>query len=77
MLCGYFRHQLAKSDNIQLLEKSFTQKDWQYLSQHPVFKNRLSAKNETLEDYEDILEIGELLIRQREELSGRNPDARR
>lgn len=53
---------------MRLLKASFSPEDWQYLSQNGTFKERLSVKNNTLEDFEEMVEVGELLIRQRDEL---------
>lgn len=52
---------------MRLLEKSFPPEDWQYLSQNATFKERLSYKNETLEDFEEIVKIGSLLLQQRDD----------
>ena len=62
---------LENPENMRLLEKSFSPEDWQYLIHNGTFKERLAGKNETLDDYEEIVGIGELLIRQRDELRGK------
>jgi len=56
---------LGKPENIHLLQKSFPPEDWEYLCQNRTFQEWLSSKNETLEDYENLVEVGSLLLKQR------------
>lgn len=58
------------SETIRLLEKYFSPEDWQYLNQNGTFKERLAESNGSLENYEELAEIGALLLRQRGEMGG-------
>lgn len=62
---AYGRARLGKSENINLLQRSFSGEDWKYLCQNGTFQEWLSSKNETLEDYEQLVEVGSLLLKQR------------
>lgn len=62
---------VGKPENLHLLEKSFSPKDWEYLCQNSTFKARLSADNETLDDFESLVEAGTLLLHQRHDLKGK------
>jgi len=60
-----------KSENIRLLEMSFDPKDWDYLSQNATFKELMSKHSQGLHDFEFLVEMGGLLLRQRDELKRR------
>lgn len=62
---------VGKPENLHLLEKSFSPKDWQYLCQNGAFKTLLSDSNETLDDFESLVETGTLLLQQRDDLKER------
>lgn len=62
---------MEKSENIRLLEKSFDPKDWEYLSQNATFKELLAKHSLGLHDFEFLVEMGGLLLRQRDELKMR------
>jgi hypothetical protein len=61
---------VSKSDNLNLLEKSFAAKDWEYLINNATFQRLLSEQNGTLEEFESLVSKGTLLLRQRDELKG-------
>jgi hypothetical protein len=64
---------VPNSDNHYLLEKSFSPDEWEYLQQNPAFKELLSSQNETLDDYESLVDAGILLLRRRAESKGPDP----
>jgi len=51
----------------RLLKKAFSAKEWEYLLRHDAFK-ALTDGCDTLYKYERLVEIGMLLLRQKEEL---------
>jgi len=61
---------VSKSDNLQLLEKSFSAKDWDYLIHNATFQRLLAESSDTLDDFESLVSKGTLLLRQRDELKG-------
>lgn len=61
-----------ETDNIRLLKAAF-QKDWDYLAQHGAFKYQLSKDDGSRKSYEDLIQVGNLLLRQREEIQPRIP----
>ncbi len=61
---------LSKSDNLSLLEKSFSPKDWEYLAHNAIFQRLLADRNDTLDDFESLVSKGTLLLKQRDELKG-------
>ena len=63
---------MSAARNIQILKKAFSPEDWEYLSQDPVFKAVLSQKNETLEDYEELVDLADLLLKRRDGKSASN-----
>ena len=56
------------SENVRLLEKSFDPKDWDYLSRNATFKELMAKHSIGLHDFEFLVEMGGLLLRQRDEL---------
>ena len=62
---------MENCENVRLLEKSFDQKDWEYLSQNSTFKELVSKHSRGLHDFEFLVEMGGLLLRQRDELKRR------
>lgn len=62
---------MEKCENIRLLEKSFDPKDWDYLSQNATFKELMTKHSCGLHDFEFLVEMGGLLLRQRDELKKR------
>jgi len=62
---------VEQSENSRLLEKSFDPKDWDYLSQNATFKELMSKHSQGLHDFEFLVEMGGLLLRQRDELKRR------
>lgn len=62
---------MEKSENIRLLERSFDPKDWDYLSQNATFKELMAKQSIGLHDFEFLVEMGGLLLRQRDELKRR------
>lgn len=53
----------------KLLSKAFKGEEWEYLAQHPAFQLQTKNAPDTIQGYEQLVEIGSLLIRQRDELS--------
>jgi len=60
---------VTHSEIIRLLEKSYSPEDWQYLTQNKTFKEHLDADDGSLENYESLVDIGSLLLRQRDDLN--------
>jgi hypothetical protein len=54
---------------IQLLTRSFSEGDWQYLKQHPGFQKLIKEHNGSCEDFEYLVEVGQLLLRQKQDLN--------
>lgn len=61
---------VGKPEILHLLQKSFSTKDWEYLLQNITFQVLLSDRNETLDDFESLVEKGTLLLHQRHDLKG-------
>ena len=53
---------------IKLLKNSFNEEEWKYISAHPVFQKALDERHSTHEDFEHLVDVGELLIRQKKDL---------
>jgi len=53
----------------KLLQGAFKGEEWDYLSQHPVFVSAMQRVKPNHTSYENLVNIGTLLLRQREELS--------
>lgn len=53
---------------IRLLKNSFSDEEWQYLKWHPVFQTELNKRKTSHEDFEYLIEVGELLLKQKEDL---------
>jgi hypothetical protein len=56
---------------IKLLKNSFSEEEMKYLNAHPVFEKALNERHSTHEDFEHLVDIGQLLLRQKTDL---NPD---
>jgi len=55
-----------QTDKLRLLKKAFSDEEWNYLNQNKVFQDLLGAGDSR--DYENLMEAGSLLLRQRKEL---------
>lgn len=55
----------------KLLQAAFKGDDWRFLNEHRVFQEEFARQSQTTEGYEKLVEIGDLLLRQRDELSVR------
>jgi len=60
----------AHSKTLQLLQGAFRPEEWEYLAEHGAFKHQLEKDDGSLKSFENLVEIGSLLLRQRHE-SGR------
>jgi hypothetical protein len=56
------------------LQGAFKPEEWQFLSQHNVFKRELTMVSNTNEGYEYLVEVGTLFLRQKRELSRGSSD---
>jgi len=54
----------AREKTIQLLHAAFSKKEWEYLSQHGAFKYQLDKDDGSTRSYEDLVNIGNLLLQQ-------------
>jgi hypothetical protein len=54
---------------IKLLKNSFTAEELEYISEHPVFQKALDERHSTHEDFEHLVDIGELLLKQRKDFN--------
>lgn len=59
---------MDETTTLQLLEKAFKQEEWQYLQRHPGFQKLIKEHNGTHEDFEYLVEVGGLLLQQKEDL---------
>jgi hypothetical protein len=57
----------------KLLRKSFKSEEWSYLGKHEAFQKLMTKCARTMEGYERLVEIGVLLLRQREDLKRGRP----
>jgi len=51
-----------------LLKTAFSKAEWEYLSAHGAFKYQLKNDNGTLKSYENLVNVGVLLLKRKEEL---------
>ena len=54
---------------IRLLTNSFSEGDWEYLRKHPGFQKLIKEHNGSHEDFEYLIEVGGLLLRQKQDLN--------
>ncbi len=57
---------MDQPEKVRLLKKAFSDEEWNYLNQNKVFQDLMSSDESR--DYEDLVEAGSLLLRQRKEL---------
>lgn len=70
IVVSYCLTRLEKPENIHLLQKAFSLDEWQYLSRNSTFQSILASKGETLGDYEELVQVGSLLLKQRDDALG-------
>ena len=58
----------GESPNIQLLKGAFSKSEWEYLIAHGAFQYQLKDDDGTPKSYEDLVKIGDLLLRQKAEM---------
>lgn len=56
----------------KLLRSAFNGDEWRYLSHHKVFREQIKKQPKTTEGYERLVEIGSLLLKQREDFKRKN-----
>jgi hypothetical protein len=52
---------------IKLLKNTFDAEEYKYLSAHPEFKKALDERQSTHEDFEHLVEVGQLLLQQKKD----------
>jgi len=55
----------AHSETIRLLKGAFKKEEWDFLSGHRAFKYQLIKGDGSVESYENLVDIGSLLLRER------------
>ena len=56
-----------ETPNVRSLKAAFSKADWKYLSAHGAFQYQLKHDDGTPKSYEDIVNVGTLLLKQKEE----------
>jgi hypothetical protein len=54
----------AREETVRLLRAAFSKKEWEYLAQHGTFKAELDKGDGSTRSYEDLVSVGNLLLRQ-------------
>jgi len=54
--------------NLRLLEKAFSESDFDYLKNHGAFQYQLQKDDGTDESFRGLIDLGELLLQQKREL---------
>ena len=52
---------------IKLLKNSFDEEELKYIGAHPVFQKALDEHHSTHEDFEYLVDVAELLLRQKKD----------
>ena len=57
----------SKFQNVDFVQKAFSEEEWKYLSEHKAYQAVLKKK-QALDDYELLVDAGVLLLMQRNDL---------
>jgi len=57
-----------ETPNVRLLKSAFSKAEWDYLSAHGAFQYQLKNDDGTSKSYEELVNVGTLLLKQKAEL---------